>query len=357
MRAKVSDLIRPELRALEAYHVPEPGGMIKLNAMENPYRWPEPLVDEWLNTLRDVELNRYPDAGASALKTGLREHFSLPPEAPLVLGNGSDEIIQLILLTLRSPDCLVLAPEPTFVMYRHSSLAAGVAYESVPLGADFGLSHNVTLDAIAKHKPAVVFLAYPNNPTGNLFDRKLVDEIIEATPGLVVVDEAYAPFAEQSFLGEAGRCSNLLVMRTLSKFGLAGLRLGFLTGPAQWLTEMEKLRLPYNINGLTQASAEFALRHREVFDRQTAEICANRERLFTTLESMEGITPFPSAANFILFRTAEGSADQIHESLLAHGVLIKNLNHTESALEDCLRVTVGTAAEIEAFLAALTASI
>ena len=353
MHPKVSDLIRPEIRALNAYHVPEPGDMIKLNAMENPYRWPASLVEEWLETLREVELNRYPDAGAHRVKTGLRARFSIPPEAPLVLGNGSDELIQLILLTLRSPDCLVLAPEPTFVMYRHSSLAAGLAYESVPLGANFALQHNATLDAIAKHKPSVVFLAYPNNPTGNLFDREVVDEIIEASPGLVIIDEAYAPFTEQSFLGEVGQRSNLLVMRTLSKFGLAGLRLGFLSGPAQWLTEMEKLRLPYNINVLTQASTEFALAHSQVFDRQTADICANRERLFASLDSLDGITPFSSSANFILFRTAEGSADRVHASLLEHGVLIKNLNHSDEALEDCLRVTVGTTAEIEAFLTAL----
>ena len=357
MKPKISELIRPEVRALSAYHVPEPGEMIKLNAMENPYRWPAALVDKWLATLRDVELNRYPDAAAGSLKASLRTRFSLPPDASLVLGNGSDELIQLILLTLRSEDCLVLAPQPTFVMYRHSSLAAGVGYVSVSLGPGFGLSHNATLEAIARHQPSVVFLAYPNNPTGNLFEREAVDEIIEASPGLVVIDEAYAPFAERSYLGEIAARENLLVMRTLSKFGLAGLRLGFLSGPEEWLTQMEKLRLPYNINVLTQASAEFALCHHDVFDEQTEHIRANRGQLFTALEAIDGITPYPSAANFILFRTPAGNADRIHASLLERRVLIKNLNGSEPGLEDCLRVTVGTTAEIEAFLAGLRASV
>ena len=307
MKPSVASLIRPEIRALTAYHVPEPGGMIKLNAMENPFGWPDSLVEEWFETLRDVELNRYPDAAAAGLKSSLSKQYSLAPDAPLLLGNGSDELIQLILLTLRSKDCLVLTPRPTFVMYRHSSLAVDVRYESVPLGPDFGLSHNVTLDAIARHKPSVVFLAYPNNPSGNLFERKVVDEIIEASPGLVVIDEAYAPFAERSYLGEVGQHPNMLVMRTLSKFGLAGLRLGFLTGPPQWLAEMEKLRLPYNVNVLTQASAEFALKHHRVFDEQTRQICASREKLFSELVALDGVTPYPSEANFILFRYRRGA--------------------------------------------------
>ena len=357
MTVKVTDLVRPEVRALSAYHVPEPGALIKLNAMENPYRWPPELVDEWLGTLRDLELNRYPDAGAEVLKTSLRTRFCMPGDAPLVLGNGSDELIQLILLTLRSDNCVVLAPQPTFVMYRHSSLAAGVRYESVPLTPDFGLSHNATLEQIAKHQPSVVFLAYPNNPTGNLFQREFVDEIIEASPGLVVIDEAYAPFAQESYLGEVGKRRNMLVMRTLSKFGLAGLRLGFLTGPEEWLVEMEKLRLPYNVNVLSQASAQFALAHRSVFDAQTERICENRANLFAALEALDGITPYPSSANFFLFRTGAGQADQIHDSLLEHGVLIKNLHGSDPALEDCLRVTVGTESEIESFLAGLRASL
>ena len=354
MKSTVSTLISPEKRALSAYHVPEPSDIIKLNAMENPYRWPSDLVEEWLENLRDVELNRYPDAAASRLKASLREQFAVPRDVPLVLGNGSDELIQLIVLTLQSESCQVLAPRPTFVMYRHCSVAVGVGYESVALGPDFSLSHNATLDAIAEHNPAVVFLAYPNNPTGNLFERDVIDAIIEATPGLVVIDEAYAPFAGHSYLGEVGQHSNMLVMRTLSKFGLAGLRLGFLAGPAHWLSEMEKLRLPYNVNALTQVSAEFALKHHKVFDQQTQKICESREQLFKALAAVDGITPYRSMANFVLFRTAAGAANHIHAGLIGQGVLVKNLNGSEAQLEDCLRVTGGTEAENEAFMGALS---
>lgn len=357
MKSTLTELIRPEIRTLSGYHVPDPSDMIKLNAMENPYQWPSDLVAEWLEILREVELNRYPDAAASQLKSSLGKRFSVPSGVSLMLGNGSDELIQIIITTLQAKNCRVLAPVPTFAMYRHCSLVAGVSFESVPLEINFGLSHNAMLDAIATHKPAVVFLAYPNNPTGNLFNRETVDEIIEASPGLVVVDEAYAPFTKHSYLNDVGQHSNLLVMRTLSKFGLAGLRLGFLVGPDDWLNEMEKVRLPYNVSTLTQVSAEFALEHHRVFDGQTRRICASRERLFESLSAIDGITPYRSNANFILFRTAEGMADGIHAGLLERGVLIKNLNGTERGLENCLRVTVGTEREIKAFLSALNATL
>lgn len=235
---------------------------------------------------------------------------------------------------------------------------AGMEYVGVPLRAgDFGLYMPAMREAIRRHQPAVVFLAYPNNPTGNLFGRDEIREIVELSPGLVIVDEAYAPFADETFMGELGKHDNLLVMRTVSKMGLAGLRLGLLAGPKAWLDEVDKARLPYNINVLTQASADFALKHHDVFDEQTRRICADREWLFGKLRDMPGLTVYPSRANFILFRVPAGRADAIFAGLKEAGVLVKNLNGAGGPLTDCLRVTVGAPEENAAFLDALTSQL
>jgi histidinol-phosphate aminotransferase len=348
-----SSWVRPEIQALKAYHVPDPGNMIKLDAMENPYRWPEALVDEWLGVLRQVELNRYPDPSARTLAERLKQVMQVPAGMQLVLGNGSDELIQMLALAVAGRERVIMAPEPTFVMYRMIAEFAGMQYASLPLADDFSLDVDAMLAAMEARQPAIVFLAYPNNPTGTLFEASAVEAVIKAAPGLVVVDEAYAPFTDATFMSRLGEFPNLLVLRTVSKMGLAGLRLGLLAGPPGWLGEIDKVRLPYNINVLTQASAEFALQHHEMLDRQTAQIRRDRAQLYTALDALEGICPYPSEANFILFKTPAGQADVLFEALKADGVLIKNLNPAGGRLEDCLRVTVGTPGENSAFLAAL----
>ena len=351
-------LIRPEIRALSAYHVPDSRGLIKLDAMENPYSWPPEVVEEWLVRLREVHLNRYPDPQAAALKDRLRETMAIPPDTGLILGNGSDELIQLIILALAAPGRVVMAPEPSFVMYRMISGFTGMKYVGVPLReADFGLDLAAMLEAVDRHCPAVVFLAYPNNPTGNLFAEDQVRRLIDAAPGLVVVDEAYFSFASHSFLAALPEYDNLLVMRTVSKIGLAGLRLGFLVGAPVWANEIEKLRLPYNINALTQVSAKFALDQQAVLEKQIQRICESRTALFEKLSALPGIVAFPSEANFILFRAPLGQGDRLFASLREAGILIKNLSGADGLLCDCLRVTVGTFEENRAFIAALKAAL
>jgi histidinol-phosphate aminotransferase len=254
-------------------------------------------------------------------------------------------------MALAAPGRAVLSVDPGFVMYRMIAAFCGMKYVGVPLRADdFSLDLEAVLQAMAETQPAVVFLAYPNNPTGNLFDRPAVERIIEAAPGLVVIDEAYAPFTDASFLGELGTADNLVVMRTVSKMGLAGLRLGFLAGPPPWLEEFDKVRLPYNINMLTQASVAFSLRHREVFDAQTAEIRAERDRLREALGRLQGVAVYPSEANFLLLRLQGRDADAVFAGLKASGVLVKNLHGAHPLLAQCLRVTVGTLQENTRFL-------
>jgi len=390
MKNLTEALIRPEIHSLKAYQVPDATGLIKLDAMENPYRWPEALRDDWLATLRDAELNRYPDPRARDLQAALREAMQIPAEIGLLLGNGSDELIQMLALAVAAPAAArasdpsaspgseltarlddtahdrstghsqprrptLVSLDPGFVMYRMIGLFAGLDYVGVNLNAaDFSLDLDATLAAIERHQPLLTFIAYPNNPTGNLFDPAAIEQIIAASPGLVIVDEAYAPFTDASFLPRLGDWPNLLVMRTVSKMGLAGLRLGYLAGPADLIEQIDKVRLPYNINVLTQASAAFALRHRDVLDAQTDAIRTERSRLVQALAELDAghgrLQWFASDANFILVRTQPGLAGAIFKGLRENGVLIKNLDGAHPLLADCLRITVGAPEENQALL-------
>jgi len=347
----IEKLVRDEVRALSAYHVPNPGDAIKLDAMENPYQFPPELIEQWLAVLKTADLNRYPDPAAQQLKQQLRTAMRIPENMELLLGNGSDEIIQIIIMALAKSGAVVMAPEPTFVMYRMIATFCNVAYAGVPLNNDFSLDMPAMRAAIKEQQPAVIFLAWPNNPTGNLFAEADVIEIIENASGLVVVDEAYTSFAQVSFMDKLADYENLVVMRTVSKSGLAGLRLGYLAGSAAWLNEFDKVRMPYNINILTQLSAKFALEHVDVLDEQAAKLRAARSDLMISLNDIQGVEAFDSAANFILFRLQ--NASDIFTCLKARNILIKNLDPAGGALTNCLRVTVSTPEENKHFLTAL----
>jgi len=351
-----TDWIRPEICKLSAYHVPDATGMVKLDAMENPYTWSDELIAAWQEKISHAPINRYPDPSAESVKKSLRDTFNVPECADIVLGNGSDELIQMLILCLNHNDNIVLAPEPSFVMYKMLADIVGMRYVGVPLQPhDFSLDIFAFLEAIETYHPAVIFLAYPNNPTGNAFSTSDIEMILQSTEGLVVIDEAYEAFAEESFMQKIEEYPNLLVMRTVSKLGLAGLRLGFLAGHPDWMNEIEKTRLPYNINVLTQISAEFALQHYPVFEAQTAKICAERSVLSDALAGLAGVEVWDSQANFLLFRI--DNARTIFDGLKEKGILIKCLDGGHSSLSNCLRVTVGTPEENQAFIKALTSLI
>jgi histidinol-phosphate aminotransferase len=351
--ALIDRWVNAQVRALKAYSVPDAAGLIKLDAMENPYTWPVALRTEWLGRLRHVDVNRYPDHAARQLTERLHRYLALDADTGLLLGNGSDELIQIIAQALRGEGRVVLAPEPTFVMYRMVAGVLGLRFVGVPLNAeDFSLDMPAMLAAIAAHQPAAVFLACPNNPTGNLFQRREVEAILESAPGLVVIDEAYFPFARETWLYDIPHHPNLVVLQTLSKAGLAGLRVGMLAGAPAWLGEFNKIRLPYNINTLSQVSAAFILEHAELLDEQAAQITRDREELTAQLRALPGLKIWPSRANFILFRVTR--AREVHESLKQRGVLIKCLDSAHPLLKDCLRVSLGTPVENAAFVSAMT---
>jgi histidinol-phosphate aminotransferase len=344
-------VIRDEIRSIAAYHVPDSRGLVKLDAMENPFGLPIQLRARIAELASAASLNRYPDPGAVKLKARLREVMPIPEGMELLLGNGSDELIQILALAVNRPAAVLLGVEPSFVMFRMVAAWTGIRYVGVPLMPEFGLDVQRLRSAMREHRPALTFIAYPNNPTGNLFDGEAIRALIEASPGLVVVDEAYHAFAGCSFLPELARYPNLLVMRTLSKLGLAGLRLGMLIGRPEWLSELDKLRLPYNVNVLTQQIAACVLERPDILDAQAAAIRDARARLLAGLQSLPGVRAFPSDANFILFRVVR--ADVVFSGLKTHGVLIKNLSGSHPSLTDCLRVTVGTPEENSRFLSAL----
>jgi histidinol-phosphate aminotransferase len=268
----------------------------------------------------------------------------------LLLGNGSDEIIQILTTAVARPGATVLAPEPSFVMYRLNALFANLRYVGVPLRADFSLDEDAMLAAVAAERPALVWLAYPNNPTGNRFAPRAVERILAAAPGLVVVDEAYYAYADDSFLPRVLDFPNLVVVRTLSKIGMAGLRLGYAAAHPGWIAELDKVRPPYNVNALTQAAVPVFLQAADLLAAQARAIRGERARLAAALGTRPGVTVLATESNFVLARVPD--ADAWFAGLRDAGILVKNLHGWHPLLANCLRITVGTPAENDALLEA-----
>lgn len=348
-------VLRREILDLEGYHVPSSLGYVKLDAMENPYPLPRELQSEIIDAIAGAPINRYPDSGASALRERIRHVTGLPKGTDVLLGNGSDELIQLLAMAVNKPGAVVLGVEPSFVMYKLIATFVGIRYVGVPLANGFSLNEQAVLAALRRDRPALTFLSFPNNPTGNLFSADAIDRVIRESPGLVVLDEAYYAFAKDSFVPKLEHYSNLLVMRTFSKLGMAGLRLGFLAGNTEWLAHFEKLRLPYNVGVLTQLVAGKILDHQEVLIQQAEQIKRDRTQLYQMMKEIPAIQVYESEANFLLFKVAE--VQSVFEGLKRRGVLIKNLSGSHPMLKDCLRVTIGTPDENHRFMLALRESI
>ena len=349
---RAADLVRDEIRALTAYHVAPAAGLVKLDAMENPYRLPPELARELGEFLATIAINRYPDPVAPRLKASLRDAMGIPAHLEVLLGNGSDEILQIIAMALAKPGATMLAVEPSFALYRMSAAMTGMRYVGVSLREDLSLDVGAMLAAVERHRPAITWIAYPNNPTGALFPAQDIRRLIGASPGLVVIDEAYYAFSGgATFLAEVADHPNVVLVRTVSKLGLAGLRVGLAIGPREWLDEFEKVRLPYNVNVLSAAAAEFVLAHRAVLDEQTQALVHERARIERALDTMPGVRRFPSAANFVLVRVAD--APRAFEHLKASGILVRIFHGSHPLLAHCLRLTVGTPDENRRLLEAL----
>ena len=317
-------LVRPEILALKAYHVAPAEGMVKLDAMENPYPLPERTRRELAEVLSRVDLNRYPDPEAPQLRALIARKMGVPAGMELLLGNGSDDLIQIVTLTLARPGAVMMYPGPTFVMYAMNATFFGLRAVAAGLREDFSLDRAGFIAAMRRHQPALIYIAYPNNPTGLAYPEEDILAILREAKGLVVLDEAYHVFAQKTFMPRLSEFPNLVVMRTVSKLGLAGIRLGYLAARPEWVEQFNKVRQVYNVNVLTQAAATFMLERLGVLEEQAARIRAERVKLGEALKTLEGLTVFPSEANFFLVRVPD--ADRTFEALKRQGVLVRNLN-------------------------------
>ena len=337
----IEQWLRSDIKNIDAYHVPVSKDMIKLDAMESPFGVPEDLKVEFLKCIEQSEVNRYPEADPSPLKDTLRSLMDIPDEFGILLGNGSDELIQLLALAC-SKDDLIMSFEPSFVMYELVSKYLNLEYFGVQLDSNFDINLSDALLIIEREKPKIIFIAYPNNPTGNCFDYDAIIEIIESTNSMVILDEAYYAYSDKSFLSEISNFPNLLVLRTISKIGFAGLRLGLLIGDQETIAQLNKLRLPYNINALTQTSANFLLQDKQRIINNAQIIIEERRRLAHELSLFSKFKVYPSQTNFILVHSED--AHSLQTALKENGILIKGFPKS-SKLSDFIRISVSEPVE------------
>ena len=349
----VADFIRADIQALQAYHVADaPSGCIKLDAMESPYHpfaHDAELLSELAAELTQAPINLYPNPASCGLQDILRQAFDIPASADIALGNGSDELIQFLTMLVAKAGAKMLALEPSFVMYKHNAALYNLGYIGVPLNDDFSLNLDNVLAVIKQQQPALIFVAYPNNPTGVCFAREEVQAIIDAAEGIVVIDEAYGAFSHDSFLSQAGSIENLVVLRTLSKIGFAGLRIGYAAGSSVVMQELAKIIPPYNMNQLSLAAAKLALKHADVIDATTNKLKAERERMLAALSEIDCLKVFPSQANFLTVRTPD--AAELFDALKQNNILIKKLHGAHVLLDQCVRITIGAPEHNDAVLA------
>jgi histidinol-phosphate aminotransferase len=348
---RMSRYLRADVQGMHGYAVQPSAGFVKVDTMENPFRLPAALRQALGERLAEVALNRYPAERGDVLRAELARHAHMPAHCDIMLGNGSDELISLLTLAADVPGNVVMAPLPGFVMYEMSAKLQGLKFVGVPLTPDFELDGPAMLAAVREHQPALLYIAYPNNPTANLWNDDVVDAIIEAAPGLVVIDEAYQPFAARDSLARLERHEHVVLMRTMSKFGLAGVRIGYMMGRKALIAELDKLRPPFNISVLNCEAALFALEHVDEYAKQAETIRAEREKLHGKIAALPGARPFTSEANMILVRVPD--AKRVFEGMRVRGVLIKNVSGLHPLLANCIRVTIGTPDENPLTLAAL----
>lgn len=345
---EINNFTRKGIRDLRPYQVPDVSYSIKLDAHENPYLLPDRLRAKVEKVMANLPLNRYPDPGAVKLRQAIADYTGMDTDW-ITVGNGSDELIQSIMLAFGEN---VVYPEPTFDMYPILAKVTGLSLKGIPLGDDFSLDDEAIIQAAKENHPSLIFISSPNNPTGNTFSREKIERIIVESGALVICDEAYYEFSGESFIPWLAKYENLIILRTLSKLGLAGLRVGYMPASPSIIREINKVRLPYNLNTVSQEIAAIVLTDFEPIGSQIKEIVTQREEVYKCLKALPGIEPFPSRTNFILMRSNCLGADYIWNELVKAGILIKNLNR-EGALKDCLRVSIGTQEENTAIISAL----
>ena len=343
--------VKPEILEINSYSVPGLDCSVRLDGNESPFEAGGEILNKISSVITTVDFNRYPDPDSVELKKIISDKYNFPDEG-LLIGNGSDELIQMLIETLTGKSGIVLVPSPTFSMYKLTSLVLNNRVIESELDDNFGLNTKDIINKIGEFDPDLLFFASPNNPTGNAFSRDSLIEIIEATAGVVVVDEAYFDYYGETFIPLVSKYSNLAVLRTLSKIGFASIRLGVLFAGDEITEQVNKTRLPYNINSLSQKIAEIVFENENLLAENNKKIINERERLFSELENIKDIKVYPSDANFFLIKVPD--ADYCFNELVRNDILIRNLSKP-GRLSGCIRVTIGTAEENNKFLEAFSA--
>lgn len=352
--------LRPEILELTAYRTFDyalaPPDVVRLDANEFSIPLDESDRAALVEALATVELHRYPEVSGRPLREALAARWGVGPEQ-IVLGNGSDEIIATLATAFagmrEGRRASVLFPTPTFGEFEGIALVHGAQPLGVPLDERFQLDLPAILAAVRRERPALAFFATPNNPTGNRFDPAAIERIARESDGITIVDEAYADFGGDSMLDRVGRVPGLCVMRTLSKIGMAALRVGALVAPADLAHELDKVRLPFNLSAVSQALAIATLARSRLLAERIERVAGSRRALEAGLREIPGLTVYPSDANFVLLRTP-GDAKAVWQQLLDRKVLIRNLSRP-GPLQNCLRITAGTPEENSKCLEALRA--
>ena len=345
-------LIKENVRSLKPYSIENIRTEVKLHANESPFPPSKELYDLFAASLKNFPLNRYPDPDSKNLKESIAKRLDTKTDH-LVIGNGSDEIILLLLQVFCMEEDTIIIPDPTFAMYAIISQSLGIKTKNIPLDSNWDFNASLLLEAAEKNKSRLIFLSYPNNPTGNCFSETEVRNVIEQFKGIVVIDEAYYDFSKKSFISEIKNHNNLVILRSFSKIGLAAMRVGFGVANPLIIQEINKVRLPYNSNMLSQSFAEHLINNFQVVQKQIDSILEERNRLIDELKKINSITVFPTDSNFILFKT-ERSADELFTHLIYNGILVRNLS-SHPKLHNCLRVTVGTINENNRFISEVKA--
>lgn len=343
----LTTLVREKVKKLKAYHVENIDCAVKLHANENPFPPPEELLTACEGELSGFKLNRYPDPACQSLRQTLAKRLQVSADN-LVVGNGSDEIIQILMQIFCDAGDKVAFPDPTFAMY--SIIAEGMGLQPVayPLDERWDFQADAFMEMVEKQNPKILFFSFPNNPTGNCFSQPEIKKVIERFRGIVVADEAYYDFSKKTFIHDLRTHNNLVILRSLSKIGLAGLRVGYGIADPYIIEQINKIRLPYNSNTISQAISEKVLSNFSSIQKQIDWIIQERERLVNALANIKSLTVYPSNSNFILFRVDRQPA-ALFKKLMEKGILIRDLN-SHPRLKGCMRVTIGSREENDQFL-------
>lgn len=347
--------VRPDLELIEGYHSPQVEVAVRLNTNESPLPPPPEVADAIAEAARRIDLHRYPDRNATALREALADHHGVAPTEVLA-GNGSNEVLQAVCLAFGGPTRTAALFEPTYALHGHIAKVTGTQVVTGRRHPDFTLDLHEANEVWEAHAPEITFLCSPNNPTGTVETAETISEVVAAAPGLVVVDEAYAQFSPHTALELHDGERPLVVTRTFSKtWAMAALRIGYLVAPAWVVEALEQVVLPYHVDALKQEAGRIALKHVDAMEARVAAIVEERDRLTAGLADL-GAEVFPSGSNFLLFRPSDGDGHRTWERLLERGVLVRDCSDWPG-LEGCLRVTVGTRDDGDAFLGALAESL